>query len=81
MVPDIYANAGGVSVSYMEWVQNIQKYRWDENRVNNELRSIMKNAYIDLKSTAARHSCDMRTAAFCLAIGRVLEATRLRGVG
>ncbi len=81
VLPDIYANAGGVSVSYMEWVQNIQKYRWDEDRVNTELHRIMKRAYGDLTEVASRYGCDLRTAAFALAIDRVLRATRLRGVG
>lgn len=81
VLPDIYANAGGVTVSYMEWVQNIQKYRWDEDRVNDELRKIMRQAWGDLKDTARRFDCDLRTAAFALAISRVGRATELRGVG
>ena len=81
VLPDIYANAGGVTVSYMEWVQNIQKYSWDEARVNGELRKIMDRGFADLEATVQRYRCDYRTAAFCLAISRVLSATRLRGVG
>ena len=81
VLPDIYANAGGVSVSYMEWVQNIQQYRWEEERVNNELRGIMKRAYDDLKAVRKKHGCDFRTAAFALAIDRVHYATELRGIG
>jgi glutamate dehydrogenase (NAD(P)+) len=81
VLPDIFANAGGVTVSYMEWVQNIQKYRWDEERVNNELRRIMRLAYTDLRSTQKKYACDLRTAAFALAISRVAITTELRGVG
>jgi glutamate dehydrogenase (NAD(P)+) len=81
VLPDIFANAGGVTVSYMEWVQNIQKYRWDEERVNSELRRIMRLAYTDLRAAQQKYACDFRTAAFALAIGRVAVTTELRGVG
>jgi glutamate dehydrogenase (NAD(P)+) len=80
VVPDIYANAGGVTVSYFEWVQNLQQFRWNKEKVDTELRRTMDAAYDDLKRVQAEHGTDLRTAAFVLAIGRVAEATRLRGL-
>ena len=73
--------AGGVTVSYFEWVQNRQHFRWDEDRVNAELRKVMRRAYGDLRAIQKRHQCDFRTAASALAIERVAHATELRGVG
>ncbi|HET7276417.1 MAG TPA: hypothetical protein VFI91_14705, partial [Longimicrobiaceae bacterium] len=79
VVPDICANAGGVTVSYFEWVQNLQQFRWSAKRVDDELRVTMDAAYDAVKEMAAEHSTDLRTAAFVLAIQRVAEASRLRG--
>jgi glutamate dehydrogenase (NAD(P)+) len=80
VLPDIYANAGGVTVSYLEWVQNIQRFRWDEDRVNQELRQYMRSAWIDLVAEQKRHQCSFRDAAFTLGVSRVANATRLRGL-
>jgi glutamate dehydrogenase (NAD(P)+) len=80
VVPDILANAGGVTVSYFEWVQNLQHIAWDEDRVNAELERIMKEAYERVAQIARSRKLSMRTAAFVLAIGRVGKATVLRGI-
>jgi glutamate dehydrogenase (NAD(P)+) len=79
ILPDIFANAGGVTVSYFEWVQNIQQLPWDETRVRIELERIMRTAFASLMKAKTTHNIDLRTAAFVVAIERVARATAQRG--
>jgi glutamate dehydrogenase/leucine dehydrogenase len=79
IIPDILANAGGVTVSYFEWAQNIQQYRWELDRVREELARAMSRAYAEVGAMAKERRTDMRTAAFALAIQRVGRAAMSRG--
>ena len=79
VVPDVLANAGGVVVSYFEWVQNLQHFRWDEDEVNSRLERIMRRAYGEVAARAESEGSTLRVAAFALGIERVLEAARTRG--
>jgi glutamate dehydrogenase (NAD(P)+) len=80
ILPDIYANAGGVTVSYFEWVQNVQQFTWEEDKVNAELHRHLREAYATIAQVACEHRVPLRTAVFIVAIGRVGRATVLRGV-
>jgi glutamate dehydrogenase (NAD(P)+) len=80
VVPDILANAGGVTVSYFEWVQDRGGYFWDEETVNDRLRNIMVKSFRDCLALAKQHKVNMRTAAYMLAISRVATVHRLRGI-
>jgi glutamate dehydrogenase (NAD(P)+) len=80
ILPDILANAGGVVVSYFEWVQDIQSYFWGSGEVNARLREVMTRSYQQVKGESEQHSVSLRNAAFRIAVGKVAEATRVRGV-
>jgi glutamate dehydrogenase (NAD(P)+) len=79
VIPDVMANAGGVIVSYFEWVQNMQHLRWEEDEVNSRLRKIMQRAYEDVRREASEHEIPLRPAAYGLGIARVVEAAKARG--
>jgi len=80
VVPDFLANAGGVTVSYFEWVQGLQHYFWDVEDVRRALQKIMREAFASVASTMNKYNIDMRTAAYVDSIEKVAHATKLRGI-
>ena len=80
VIPDILCNAGGVTVSYLEWVQNRTGYYWRAERVQEDLSRLLREAFRVIYETAEQHAIDMRTAAFVVAIQRVTRASEMRGL-
>ena len=80
LIPDILANAGGVTVSYFEWVQGLQQFFWSERDVNVQLREIMTKAFHEVLDVSLKHEVDMRTAAYMVAVNRVADAIQHRGI-
>ena len=80
LIPDILCNAGGVTVSYFEWVQDLQNLFWREATINARLKEVMVKSFTDVLQMATKHKLDMRTAAYMVAVARVAEATLTRGI-
>ncbi len=80
LVPDVLANAGGVVVSYFEWVQDLQCFFWGEDEVNNKMEAILRRSYADVRAMARKADVDMRLAAYLIAVKRVADATTIRGI-
>jgi glutamate dehydrogenase (NAD(P)+) len=80
VVPDVVANAGGVTVSYFEWVQDFSSFFWTEDEINQRLERIMREAYASVSQVAREHKVTLRTAAFIVACTRILQARQVRGL-
>lgn len=80
LIPDLLANAASLMLSYFEWVQDLQSFFWTEEETRGRLRRVVTDAFVDVEAMAQQHKTDLRTAGLMIAIGRVAEATRLRGI-
>ncbi len=80
IIPDILCNAGGVTVSYFEWVQGLAHFFWDEDQINKTLHSILKNAFSEVVKKAEHYKCDMKTASMIAALAKLEAAMKLRGL-